>query len=209
MKVLLPDILLQCSAVAPSSNAARPPKARTGRGMTFGVLMRTKAAAQSPAPAAKDGALASSDIAEPESTKAWPAMNTKNPAASSWLPRPRKWTASNAAATMRAIPSTPHARPRKAGDGAKLPAKPRSAPTTRQMGATTDGRSVDILSSGRRCLLDLMAAQRSCASAAGRAADRPLQALVRRRPRDRRSRSSKRALRDRGKSSPGPRSPRP
>jgi len=44
--------------------------------------MRTNAAAQSAAPAAKDGPLASSDMAEPETTNASPAINTRNPAAS-------------------------------------------------------------------------------------------------------------------------------
>jgi hypothetical protein len=50
--------------------------------MTLGALTRTNAAAQSAAPAAKDGPLASSDMAEPETTNASPAMKTRNPAAS-------------------------------------------------------------------------------------------------------------------------------
>jgi hypothetical protein len=50
--------------------------------MTLGALTRTSAAAHSAAPAAKDGPLASSDMAEPETTNASPAMKTRNPAAS-------------------------------------------------------------------------------------------------------------------------------
>jgi len=46
--------------------------------MTLGVLTSTNAAAHSAAPAANDGPLASSHMAEPETTNVWPAMKTGN-----------------------------------------------------------------------------------------------------------------------------------
>jgi hypothetical protein len=56
-------------------------------GMTLGMLIRSNAAAQREAPAAKVGELASSDMAEPETTSASPAMKTKKPAAIKSWPR--------------------------------------------------------------------------------------------------------------------------
>jgi hypothetical protein len=45
-----------------------------------------KAAAQSPAPAANEGELSDKLMADPETTRVWPATKTRNAAASNSLP---------------------------------------------------------------------------------------------------------------------------
>jgi len=139
-----------CIEVAANSNAARVPETLVKSGIILGALIMSRAAAQSAAPAANSGLLASRDIADPETTSVWPAMNTRKPAPTSSRFRRRKWKDSSAAATTSSVPSRPQAMARSDAEGAKLPASPRSAPKTRQMGATEEGRSVDMVSKGRR-----------------------------------------------------------
>lgn len=75
--------------------------------------------------------------------------NNSEQAASASFPRRRWWTVSSAIATMRAIPSKPHARPRSEADGANVPAIPSRAPTTSPIAAINRNRESLTLAPSR------------------------------------------------------------
>src|SRR5215218_9325956 len=112
------------AAVAVNNAAAMPPVSRTSDGTAGDALTSASPAAHSPAPAANAGDAAASGSAEVDTINVSPAKKTRKPAASCSSPRRRWWTVSSAHATTMAVPSIPHARPRKPADGANEPATP-------------------------------------------------------------------------------------
>ena len=69
------------SDVTANRTAAMKPQALTIIGNTRGALTSASETAHSAAPAANDGALASSDIAAPDKIRVWPTVKTTKPVA--------------------------------------------------------------------------------------------------------------------------------
>ena len=118
------------------SDVARP-MSRTPRANSLGILMSNRAVAHKAVPAPKEGTLPSGPAAAPERMTPSPIANTRKPAPTKSLPFLKYFKVNKAVAMTRPAPSIAHAVLCRCGCVAKVPARPKTAPSARPMDATT------------------------------------------------------------------------